>query len=106
MKFFLHISKEEQKKRLQARLNDPDKRWKFNLNDLAERKSWDRYQKVYQDALSATSTKRAPWYIIPANHKWYRNWAVAHLIVKTLKEMDPRYPPIDPRISPGKIRIR
>jgi PPK2 family polyphosphate:nucleotide phosphotransferase len=93
LKFYLGISKDEQKKRLQKRLNDPQKRWKLSPADLAERKFWHRYQKCYAEAIKATSTKYAPWTLIPANHKWYRNYLVAHMIVRTLKDMDPQYPP-------------
>jgi PPK2 family polyphosphate:nucleotide phosphotransferase len=92
LKFYLGISKEEQKKRLEKRLQDPQKRWKLSPADIAERRYWHRYQKCYAEAIRATSTKQAPWYFIPADHKWYRNYLVAHLIVKTLKTMDPQYP--------------
>jgi len=93
LKLYLTISKAEQRRRLQARLDDPHKRWKFSPNDLKERQYWDRYLKVYAEAISATSTRHAPWYLIPANHKWYRNYLVAKIIVATLKEMNPQYPP-------------
>ena len=92
VKFFLHISKDEQAKRLKARLADPEKRWKFNRGDLDERALWDGYQAAYQEAIRKTSTATAPWYVIPADHKWYRNWAVATVIVATLNKMDPRVP--------------
>lgn len=92
VKFFLHISKDEQLERLKARLEDPEKRWKYNRGDLAERAVWDRYQDAYQEAIRRTSTAAAPWYVIPADHKWYRNWAVATVIVDTLKKMDPQVP--------------
>ena len=105
MKFYLGISKAEQRERLEDRLRDADKRWKFNQNDIAERMYWDRYQKYYAEAIAATSTKYAPWYLVPANHKWYRNYAVARVLVKTLKDMDPRYPSAPPDINPHKIRI-
>jgi PPK2 family polyphosphate:nucleotide phosphotransferase len=94
LKFFLHISKGEQKQRLLDRLNEPDKHWKFNPGDLAERDLWGDYMQAYQDALEATSTDWAPWYIVPADHKWYRNLVVAALLVKTLKDLDPM--PTDP----------
>ncbi len=105
LKFYLGISKGEQRKRLEERLRDPHKRWKFSLNDIAERKHWDRYMKYYKEAITATTTDSAPWYLIPANHKWYRNYCVAKVIVKTLKDMDPQYPPAAPGIDPRKIRI-
>lgn len=91
-KFFLHISSEEQKDRLQARLDDPDKRWKFNIGDLEERKLWADYQMAYTEAIERTTSKDAPWYVIPAGRKWYRNWAVATVIVETLRKMDPHFP--------------
>ena len=105
LKFYLGISKNEQKKRLEERLNDPKKRWKLSLADIAERKYWHRYQNYYAEAIRATSTKHAPWYLIPANHKWYRNHLVAHTIVRTLKDMDPRYPPAAKGIENRRIRI-
>jgi len=92
VKFFLHISKDEQAERFQDRLDRPDKRWKFSRNDLAERKRWDDYQTAFEDALTRTSTKHAPWYVIPADRKWYRNWAVLNVLVDTLRRMDPQYP--------------
>jgi PPK2 family polyphosphate:nucleotide phosphotransferase len=92
VKFFLHISKDEQKRRLEARLKDPHKNWKFNPGDLVEREHWADYQDAYEDALNRCSTEWAPWYVIPADKKWFRNWAVSDLIVKTLKELKPQYP--------------
>ncbi len=92
MKFFLHITKDEQKKRLQARLDDPSKHWKFNVGDLAERKLWPDYMQAYEDALSETSTPWAPWYIVPSNKKWYRNLVVATTLAKTLKGLHMQYP--------------
>lgn len=93
LKFYLHISKGEQKKRLQARLDDPTKHWKFNVGDLKERARWDDYMCAYEDAINATSTPWAPWYVIPANKKWYRDWVIADVLVNTLKSLDMRYPP-------------
>jgi PPK2 family polyphosphate:nucleotide phosphotransferase len=95
VKLFLHISKEEQAKRLRDRLADPTKHWKFNVGDLEERKLWDDYQAAYAEAIERTSTKAAPWYVIPANHKWYRNWAVSQILLETLDEMGPQYPPCE-----------
>jgi PPK2 family polyphosphate:nucleotide phosphotransferase len=92
LKFFLHISKEEQKKRLDARREDPEKNWKFNPEDLKERKHWDDYVKAYEEALSRCSTKAAPWFIIPADHKWFRNLAVSKIVTETLEELKPSYP--------------
>jgi len=92
-KFYLHIDQDEQKERFQARLDEPDKHWKFSAADLAERKRWPDYMKAYQDVLSQTSTKWAPWYIVPANRKWYRNLVVSTIIVKTLEGLNMTYPP-------------
>ncbi len=92
LKFFLHISKEEQKKRLQARVDDPIKNWKMSPVDLEERKRWDEYQSAYEDALSKCSTPWAPWFIIPADKKWFRNLAVSQILVETMEEMDMKYP--------------
>jgi PPK2 family polyphosphate:nucleotide phosphotransferase len=92
LKFFLYIDKDEQRKRLQARLDDPTKRWKFRLGDLDERKRWDDYIAAYEDALERCSTDYAPWYVIPANRKWFRNLAVAEILGDTLADLKPRYP--------------
>jgi PPK2 family polyphosphate:nucleotide phosphotransferase len=93
VKFFLHISQDEQRRRLQARIDDPTKHWKFSLGDLEERKLWDDYQRAYEDAISNTSTGFAPWYVVPANRKWYRDLVVASVLVKSLEAMELRYPP-------------
>jgi len=95
LKFYLHISKDEQKARLQARLDDPSKHWKFNIGDLAERKRWDEYIAAYEDVLSLTSTPWAPWYIIPANRKWYRDYVIARLLVQTLKGFEMKLPELE-----------
>jgi PPK2 family polyphosphate:nucleotide phosphotransferase len=92
VKLFLHISREEQAQRLQARLDDPTKRWKFNPADLGERARWDEYQVAYEEAIRRTTAEHAPWYVIPADRKWFRNWAVSRIVIETLEEMDPRYP--------------
>jgi polyphosphate kinase 2 (PPK2 family) len=92
VKFFLHISKDEQAKRFQKRLESPSKRWKFRKGDLVERKLWDDYQRAYADALSETSTDEAPWYIVPADHKWFRTWVVSTVLVDTLERMNPTFP--------------
>lgn len=86
LKFFLHISYDEQAERLQARVDDKDKAWKISAGDWKERKYWNDYQAAYQDALSKCSTKNAPWYIVPANHKWYRNYAIAHTFVDVMNQ--------------------
>jgi len=104
LKFFLHISREEQKSRLESRLNDPSKNWKFNPGDLDDRKLWDDYQAAYEDALQRCSTKDAPWYVVPADHKWFRNWMISDTIVKTLKALKMKYPKADPSILKIKIR--
>ncbi|MBL8061655.1 MAG: polyphosphate kinase 2 family protein [Anaerolineales bacterium] len=92
LKFFLHISKDEQKERLQARLDDPTKHWKFSLGDLEERKLWDDYQAAYEEALKKTSTVHAPWYVVPANRKWYRDLVISRVLVETLEGMKMKYP--------------
>ncbi len=92
VKLFLHISKAEQKERLLARLADPEKNWKFNEGDIAERKKWASYQRAYEEAIAKCNTPYAPWHIIPADRKWYRNWAVSEILVKTLEAMDPKPP--------------
>lgn len=92
LKFLLHISKEEQKERFQARLDNPDKQWKFSLEDLEKRKLWDAYMAAYEEMLNQCTTPWAPWYVIPADQKWYRNLAVARTIVQAIKELDPQYP--------------
>ena len=92
LKFFLHISYEEQRLRLLARLQNPDKHWKFSENDIAERSFWDDYTSAYDAALTRCNTARAPWYVIPANNKWYRDWAVAQVLIETLEEMNPQIP--------------
>jgi PPK2 family polyphosphate:nucleotide phosphotransferase len=92
IKFFLHISRDEQARRLRERLDQPDKRWKLSPTDLTERTHWDAYTAAYADVLSRTSTDTAPWYVIASDHKWFRNWAVSKVLVDTLDAMDPRYP--------------
>jgi PPK2 family polyphosphate:nucleotide phosphotransferase len=104
IKFMLHISKDEQKKRLQERLEDPTKWWKFNVGDLNERALWDKYQKAYDDAIDCCTTAWAPWHIVPANHKWARNVAMADIVLRTLKKMNPRYPKLS--FEPKAIRIQ
>jgi PPK2 family polyphosphate:nucleotide phosphotransferase len=91
-KFFLHISKDVQKERLEERLNNPKKQWKFEHGDVDERKRWDDYQQAYADAIGETSTQYAPWYIVPADRKWYRNLVINQLLIDTLRELNMRYP--------------
>ncbi|MEA2606454.1 MAG: hypothetical protein QOI00_1211 [Chloroflexota bacterium] len=93
IKIFLWIDQDEQKARFQSRLDDPNKRWKFRLGDLAERKLWDSYVAADEDVLRRTSTEAAPWYVIPANRNWFRNLAIADIVADTLDELNPRYPP-------------
>jgi PPK2 family polyphosphate:nucleotide phosphotransferase len=93
LKFFLYISKEEQKKRFEERLHDPKKNWKFSMGDVQEREHWDEYVRAYEDALSKCSTPWAPWHIVPADHKWYRNLVVSQTIVETLEKLDMHFPP-------------
>ena len=92
LKFFLHISPDEQRRRLQARLDNPDKRWKFSPGDLQDRELWDDYQRAYEDAIARCSTPWAPWHVVPANHKWYRNLVVARTVADTLEAMAPAFP--------------
>jgi len=103
LKFYLHISPEEQKDRLQDRLDEPNKRWKFNLSDLEERKSWRKYKKAYEETLSRTSKPWSPWYVIPANRKWYRNLIIGRVIVKALRDLKMKYPAID--FDPKDVKI-
>ena len=95
IKFFLHISKDEQKRRLESRPQDPDKHWKFSSNDLKERVFWDDYQAAFEDMINNCSTAHAPWYVVPANNKWYRNLVVARTIADSLEAMNPQYPPAE-----------
>jgi polyphosphate kinase 2 (PPK2 family) len=102
LKFFLHIGKDEQKKRLMERIDDPDKRWKISQADFNERKFWDDYMDAYEAALTRCNTPEAPWYIIPANKKWFRNLAVSHIIAETLEGMDMKFP--KPAIDLTKLK--
>ena len=92
LKFFLHVSYDEQGRRLQERLTQPDKRWKARAADFVERHHWDAYHEAYAEALQKTSTDTAPWYVIPSDHKWFRNWAVSQVLLATLEKIDPQYP--------------
>ncbi len=92
VKVMLHISKEKQRERLQERVDDPAKRWKFNEADLSEREHWDEYQHAFEDAIARTTTRDAPWYVVPGDRNWYRDWAVLNILVDTLERMDPQYP--------------
>ncbi|NLP10353.1 polyphosphate kinase 2 family protein [bacterium] len=102
-KFYLHIDLDEQKKRLQERLENPDKQWKFNPGDLEERKLWPEYMKAYETVLRRTSTDWAPWYVVPSNKKWFRNYVVASILVKTLRGLNMKYP--EAKFDPSSIQI-
>jgi PPK2 family polyphosphate:nucleotide phosphotransferase len=104
LKFFLHISKDEQKRRLQDRLDDPTRNWKFSPDDLKERKLWDDYMEAYEDALTKCSTPWAPWYVIPSDHKWHRNLAISHIVVETLTRMRMKLP--KPEFDLSQIKVR
>jgi PPK2 family polyphosphate:nucleotide phosphotransferase len=99
VKVFLHISKEEQRERLQERLDDKAKQWKFDVNDIEQRKKWDDYQRAYEQAIRETDKPHAPWYIVPANSKTHRNLVIASLLLETLESMDLSYPPPHPDLS-------
>jgi PPK2 family polyphosphate:nucleotide phosphotransferase len=94
VKIFLHVSKEEQAKRFLSRIEEPEKNWKFSGSDYDERAYWDAYQEAFESAINATSTKHCPWYVVPADHKWYMRYVVSEIILATLKEMDPRFPEV------------
>jgi PPK2 family polyphosphate:nucleotide phosphotransferase len=99
LKFFLYISKEEQKKRFESRIKNPEKNWKFAMADLKEREYWDDYTKAFEDMLTKCNTPHAPWHIVPANKKWYRNYIVTRTIVDALEKLDPKYPPAEPGLD-------
>ena len=99
VKFFLHISKDAQLERFRERLEREDKHYKFSANDVRERRNWDAYQRAYEDAVNLTSTQWAPWFVVPSDHKWYRNLVVARIVCATLEAMDPRWPETDAEID-------
>ena len=103
LKFFLHISKAEQKRRLEERLADPDKHWKFDMQDLAERKYWDAYQRAYETAICATDSETAPWYVIPSDSKTQRNLAIASIVLEKLESMKLKFPPANPDYAKIKV---
>lgn len=103
LKFFLHISKAEQKRRIEERLRDPDKNWKFSPADIAERELWDDYQDAFERVLTRCSTPAAPWHVIPSDHKWYRSWLAAHITARAMRGMGCKFPDAVPDI--GKITI-
>ena len=100
-KFYLHVSRDEQKRRFLARLEEPEKNWKFQAGDVKERALWDEYQRAYEDMLGATSTNYAPWHVIPADHKWFARLAVADIIIDTLRSMKLHYPKISKETRAG-----
>ncbi len=104
LKFFLHIGRDEQRKRLLERLDDPAKHWKFSAADLAEREHWDEYQVAFEELLARCSTKHAPWFIVPANRKWYRDLAVSDVVADALERIDPKPP--DVKIDVKKLRAK
>jgi PPK2 family polyphosphate:nucleotide phosphotransferase len=106
LKFFLHISKDEQRRRLLARLDDPSKNWKFSMSDATEREYWDQYIAAYESMLSGTSTDHAPWYIIPADHKWFSRVAIGDILVSTLESLDLHYPKPNAEQEKSLERIR
>jgi polyphosphate kinase 2 (PPK2 family) len=99
IKFYLHISPEEQLERFAQRLDDPMRRWKISEADYSERKLWPDYMKAYEEALERTSTKRAPWFVIPSNHKWFRNLAISEILADTMDDMDLKLPPAEVDIA-------
>ncbi len=103
VKVFLHVSSDEQRKRLQERLDDPEKAWKFRRSDLDDRALWPEYQQAYEDVLTETSTEWAPWHVVPADHRWVRNVAVAQLLVDALEALDPKLPDPDPGLADVRI---
>jgi len=103
VKIYLHISKDEQKRRLEARLQNPKKHWKFNPDDLADRRHWDGFMSAYQETIEATSTEYAPWYVVPADRKWYRNLCVARIMLDTLQQLNMKLPGIE--WDPQSIKI-
>ena len=94
VKIFLHVSKDEQARRFLSRIEEPEKNWKFSGGDYEERAFWDAYQEAFESAINATATKHCPWYVVPADHKWYMRFVVSEIILATLKDMDPRYPEV------------
>jgi PPK2 family polyphosphate:nucleotide phosphotransferase len=104
LKFFFHINRAEQKRRLKARLDDPTKHWKFREGDLLERRRWHAYMQAYEEALTKTSTAWAPWYVVPSNHKWFRDLFVSERIVSTLKGFHMRYPPLPAAFRAVRVR--
>jgi len=106
LKFFLNVSKEEQRQRFLERLEVPAKRWKFSMDDATERRRWDKYQAAYQDVIAHTSTEMAPWHVVPADHKWFARVVIGSTIVAALSKLDLHFPKVDPRVLPEFARVR
>lgn len=104
LKFFLHISKDEQKERFQSRLDDAEKHWKFNPDDVEARAEWDEYQDAYEDAMRRCSTPAAPWFVVPSDRKWFRNWVLSDTIVRAMQKLNLKYPPPVPGLDKIKIK--
>jgi PPK2 family polyphosphate:nucleotide phosphotransferase len=105
-KIFLHVSKEEQRRRFLARLQQPEKQWKFSMHDVEERKLWDKYMRAYEDAIRATSTKHAPWYVVPADHKWFSRLVVSHIIIEALQGLGLAFPALSPAQQRELAQVR
>ena len=106
VKLFLNVSREEQARRFLARIDDPDKNWKFNASDALERERWDDYQRAYEKMLGATSTRHAPWHVVPADHKWFARLAASWIILETLMDIDPKYPQVDPKTREQMLALK
>jgi polyphosphate kinase 2 (PPK2 family) len=106
LKFFLHVSREEQRQRLLRRLEEPAKRWKFSMTDIAERALWDDYMAAYEDTLRGTSREYAPWYVVPADRKWFARLVVARVLSETLESLDPQFPKVDEAALRELERVR
>jgi PPK2 family polyphosphate:nucleotide phosphotransferase len=106
VKLFLNLSKEEQRRRFLDRIDEPDKNWKFDVADALERQRWDDYQQAYEEMLSATSTKHAPWHVVPADHKWFARLAASWIILDALMDIDPKYPKVDPQTHEKMLQIK
>jgi PPK2 family polyphosphate:nucleotide phosphotransferase len=106
IKFFLHVSKDEQRRRLLARIDEPAKRWKFSMGDIAERELWDKYMDAYQDMIRATSREEAPWYVVPADHKWFARLVVAAAMVDNLERLDLEFPKVEGQALKELLEVR
>jgi polyphosphate kinase 2 (PPK2 family) len=106
LKFFLHVSKEEQRQRFLERLEEPSKWWKFSMGDVGERHLWDKYQAAWQDAIRHTASAQAPWHVVPADHKWFARVVISSTIVQALEKLDPKFPQVDKKASPEYDRVR